>query len=60
MCMIFNMNEAGLSNMDMDLMRFIVNCFKIYFPDLLGTLLVFNMPWILQGGEHVFFPIIQI
>ena len=48
--MIFNMNDAGLANMDMDLMRFIVNCFKIYFPDLLGSLLIFNMPWILQGG----------
>ena len=49
MCMIFDMTGSGLSQMDMELMRFIVNCFKIYFPDLLAFLLVFNMPWILQG-----------
>ena len=47
--MIFDMTGSGLSQMDMDLMRFIVNCFKIYFPDILGVLLVYNMPWILQG-----------
>lgn len=37
--------------MDMELVRFIVNCFKIYFPDLLEWLLVYNMPWILQGEK---------
>ena len=50
MCMVFDMTGAGLSNMDMDLVRFVVNCFKIYFPDLLQWLLVYNMPWVLQGG----------
>ena len=49
MCMIFDMTGCGLSQMDMELMRFIVNCFKIYWPDLLHILLVYNMPWILQG-----------
>lgn len=49
MCLIFDMTGSGLSQMDMELMRFIVNCFKIYFPDILAILLVYNMPWILQG-----------
>lgn len=47
--MIFDMTGSGLSQMDMELMRFIVNSFKIYFPDILAILLVYNMPWILQG-----------
>lgn len=51
MCMVFDMTGAGLSNMDMELVRFVVNCFKIYFPDLLQWLLVYNMPWVLQGKE---------
>ncbi len=38
MCVIFDMEGAGLSNMDMNLIRFVVNCFKIYFPNLLGQL----------------------
>ena len=49
MCMIFDMAGSGLAQMDMGLMRFIVNCFKIYFPNILALLLVYNMPWILQG-----------
>jgi hypothetical protein len=47
--MVFDMEGAGLSNMDMELVRFVINCFKIYFPDLLQWMLVFNMPWVLQG-----------
>ena len=55
----FDMSGSGLAQMDMDLMRFIVNCFKIYFPDLLGMLLVFNMPWVLRGEfcSALFLPI---
>ena len=49
MLMIFDMTGAGLAQMDMDLVRFVVNCFKIYFPNILAALLVYNMPWVLQG-----------
>ena len=49
MCMVFDMNGAGLAQMDMDLVRFIVNAFKIYYPNLLSWLLIYNMPWVLQG-----------
>jgi len=51
MCMVFDMNGAGLSNMDMDLVRFIMNCFKTYYPNLLEWMLIFNMPWVLQGRK---------
>ncbi len=47
--MIFDMTGAGLAQMDMDLVRFVVNSFKIYFPNILAALLVYNMPWVLQG-----------
>ena len=49
MLMIFDMTGAGLAQMDMDLVRFVVNSFKIYFPNILAWLLVYNMPWVLQG-----------
>ena len=49
MLMIFDMTGAGLAQMDMDLVRFVVNSFKIYFPNILAGLLVYNMPWVLQG-----------
>ena len=63
--MIFNMSQCGLSNMDMDFIKFLITCFKCYYPSMLGEtqiidclrtycidigwLLVFEMPWILQG-----------
>ena len=49
MLMMFDMTGAGLAQMDMDLVRFVVNSFKIYFPNILAALLVYNMPWVLQG-----------
>ena len=51
--MIFDMTGAGLAQMDMDLVRFVVNCFKIYFPNILAALLVYNMPWVLQGINDI-------
>ena len=60
------MSQCGLSNMDMDFIKFLITCFKCYYPSMLGEeteclycigmllffigwLLVFEMPWILQG-----------
>lgn len=51
LCMVFDMTGAGLAQMDMDLIKFVVNSFKIYYPNLLSWLLVYNMPWILQGTQ---------
>lgn len=53
MLMVFDATGAGLAQMDMELLRFIVNCFKIYFPDIISYLLVFNMPWILQAAWKI-------
>ncbi|XP_078251951.1 motile sperm domain-containing protein 2-like, partial [Rhinoraja longicauda] len=32
---VFDLTETGLSNVDMDFVRFIINCFKIYYPKYL-------------------------
>ena len=53
MLMMFDMTGAGLAQMDMDLIRFVVNSFKIYFPSILAVLLVYNMPWVLQGDLQI-------
>ncbi|KAK3744872.1 hypothetical protein QZH41_003652 [Actinostola sp. cb2023] len=34
--LIFDMQETGLANMDMDFVKFIVTCFTNYFPNTLG------------------------
>uniref|UniRef100_A0A8C2ZSY7 Motile sperm domain containing 2 n=1 Tax=Cyclopterus lumpus TaxID=8103 RepID=A0A8C2ZSY7_CYCLU len=34
---VFDMTESGLSNIDMDLVKYIINCFKIYYPKFLSA-----------------------
>nr|XP_014352344.1 PREDICTED: motile sperm domain-containing protein 2 isoform X2 [Latimeria chalumnae] len=34
---VFDMMETGLSNIDMDFVRFVINCFKIYYPKYLSA-----------------------
>ncbi|XP_054710757.1 motile sperm domain-containing protein 2-like [Uloborus diversus] len=42
---LFDCTDAGISNMDLDLIRFIFDVFKKYYPWGLGYFLVYNMPW---------------
>jgi hypothetical protein len=51
--LIFNMAHCGLSNMDLEFVKVIINCFKFYFPNMLGYLLVFEMPWLLQAAWRI-------
>ncbi len=33
---LFDMYEAGYANLDMDFIKFVVNCLKTYYPGLIG------------------------
>ena len=47
--MFFDCSNCGLKNMDMEFIQFIINCFKDYYPWMLNYILVFEMPWVLNG-----------
>lgn len=47
---IFDMSEAGLSCIDMDLIKYIINCFQVYYPRLLSKMLMYEMPWIMNAA----------
>ena len=49
MTLLIDCTGAGLSNMDLDLIRFLINLFRYYFPLRLGWMLVHNMPWVLTA-----------
>uniref|UniRef100_A0A7N6BHX9 MSP domain-containing protein n=1 Tax=Anabas testudineus TaxID=64144 RepID=A0A7N6BHX9_ANATE len=34
---VFDMTDSGLSNIDMDFVRYIINCFKVYYPKFLSA-----------------------
>uniref|UniRef100_A0AAZ3NRQ7 Motile sperm domain-containing protein 2 n=2 Tax=Oncorhynchus tshawytscha TaxID=74940 RepID=A0AAZ3NRQ7_ONCTS len=48
--MIFDMSEVGLSCIDMDFIKYIINCFQVYYPRLLSKMLMYEMPWIMNAA----------
>ena len=46
---MFDCVNAGLKNMDMEFIQFIIGVFKDYYPNMLNYILVFEMPWVLNG-----------
>lgn len=36
--LLFDMSDAGYSNLDMDMIKFVVTCLQTYYPGLIGTL----------------------
>lgn len=51
--MFFDMDGAGLSNMDMELIKYLIMLFKLYYPNFLNYIVIFNMPWVLNAAFKV-------
>ncbi|XP_064607580.1 motile sperm domain-containing protein 2-like [Liolophura sinensis] len=51
--LLFDMLDTGFANLDMDLIKYCLTCFKFYFPGLLAYILVFEMPWIFNAAWRV-------
>jgi hypothetical protein len=45
------MADAGLSNLDMEMIKFTITCLKVYYPGLIDYMLIFQMPFIFNGKE---------
>ncbi|XP_006739714.1 motile sperm domain-containing protein 2 [Leptonychotes weddellii] len=54
---MFDLSETGINSIDMDFVRFIINCFKVYYPKYLSKMVIFDMPWIMNGdpAEELYF-----
>ncbi|XP_056157426.1 motile sperm domain-containing protein 2-like [Lampris incognitus] len=46
--MVLDMSESGLGNVDMDFMKYIINCFQVYYPRLLSKMIIYGIPWIMN------------
>jgi hypothetical protein len=51
--MLFDMEGCGLSNMDMELIKYLINLFKHYYPYFLNYIIVYQMPWVLNAAFKV-------
>lgn len=49
MTLFFDMDGTGLSNMDLEFIKMIIETFKQYYPNCLNYILVFEMAWVLNG-----------
>ncbi|CAG9855784.1 unnamed protein product [Phyllotreta striolata] len=49
----FDMEGCGLSNMDMEVIKYLIGLFKEYYPYFLNYILIFEMPWILTAAFKV-------
>ncbi|XP_076858105.1 motile sperm domain-containing protein 2 [Brachyhypopomus gauderio] len=50
---IFDMSESGISNIDMDFVKYIINCFKVYYPKFLSKMIMYEMPWIMNAAWKI-------
>lgn len=51
--LIFDMSDAGYSNLDMDMIKFVVTCLKTYYPGLIDYMIVYQMPFIFNAAWKI-------
>ncbi|KAK0081503.1 hypothetical protein PV325_012053 [Microctonus aethiopoides] len=51
--LFFDMCDAGLSNMDMDLTKYLINLFKLYYPNFLNHIILLELPWVLNAALKI-------
>ncbi|XP_034942102.1 motile sperm domain-containing protein 2-like [Chelonus insularis] len=45
----FDLTDSGLSNLDTDFIRYIVNLLKNYYPNFLNNIILLELPWVLNA-----------
>ncbi|EAW16514.1 CRAL-TRIO domain-containing protein [Aspergillus fischeri NRRL 181] len=48
-CIIFDMTDFSLANMDYSPVKFMIKCFEANYPESLGVVLIHKAPWIFSG-----------
>lgn len=46
--LLFDCTDGGISNVDIDLLLFILSLIRNYYPMLLNAVLVYQLPWVLN------------
>lgn len=47
------MVDAGLSNLDMDLTKYLIGLFKNYYPNFLNYIIILEMSWVLNAAFNI-------
>lgn len=55
-CIVFNLENFTLANMDYDFVKFLITCLESYYPETLGLCIIHKAPWVFStGNENVLF-----
>jgi hypothetical protein len=52
---VMDLHEVGVKNADLDMIQFVINILRKYFPLAISRLIVCNTPWYLKGKQQSFF-----
>ncbi|XP_075896401.1 motile sperm domain-containing protein 2 [Nelusetta ayraudi] len=50
---IFDMTDSGLGNIDMEFVKYVINCFKVYYPKFLSKMIIVDMPWMMTAAWKI-------
>jgi len=51
--LVFDMSDAGYSNLDMDMIKFVVTCLKTYYPGLIDYMIIYQMPFVFNAAWKI-------
>ncbi|CAG8450561.1 15014_t:CDS:2 [Funneliformis mosseae] len=58
-CLVFNMEGFSLANMDLQYVKFMIQCFEAYYPESLGILIIHKAPWVFPQVWKVISPLLD-
>ncbi|XP_054982087.1 motile sperm domain-containing protein 2-like [Sorex araneus] len=50
---LLDLSAAGLPCLDLGFARFLASCFRVYYPDCVARVVVFDLPWLLHAAFRV-------
>ncbi|CAG4974407.1 unnamed protein product [Colias eurytheme] len=51
--LFFDMDGCGVNNMNLNVISYMINVLKCYYPNFINYVIIFQMPWILSAGFKI-------
>ncbi|XP_038220488.1 motile sperm domain-containing protein 2-like [Zerene cesonia] len=51
--LFFDMDGCGVNNMNINIISYMINVLKCYYPNFINYVIIFQMPWILSAGFKI-------
>lgn len=51
--MVMDLYDTGMKHVDMEYTQVIINTLKAYYPEILNWILIYDMPWFMNGKKTI-------